>query len=204
MRCSFIPFVFNTEIGQPAPAIQWFIDEDLIPSDDDHYEMDYTDGHAVLHMKNVEVHDEGEYMLVASNEYGSASTSCELTVAGKCLQCSPAYSLCLHRLPVYIIALTVGEGESPSFSDHLKPISVNDGEETTLTVTYAAGPAPGVQWFHNDELIMPSVDFEIVTTDTQSTLVIGDTMPEDAGLYKVVLTNPHGEAVTAEIGRAHV
>lgn len=63
--------------------MQWFIDEDLIPSDDDHYEMDYADGRATLHMKTVDVHDEGEYMLVASNELGSATSSCELNVTGR-------------------------------------------------------------------------------------------------------------------------
>lgn len=45
--------------------------------------MDYADGKATLQMKTVDVHDEGEYMLVATNDFGSASTSCELTVVRK-------------------------------------------------------------------------------------------------------------------------
>lgn len=70
-------------IGAPEPKVEWFIDEDLIPLDDDYYEMSFTDGQATLHMKTVDVHDEGEYMMVATNQLGSASTSCELTIAGR-------------------------------------------------------------------------------------------------------------------------
>lgn len=69
-------------IGTPQPKVEWFIDEDLIPSDDDYYEMTFADGKATLHMKTVDVHDEGEYMVVATNDVGSASTSCELTIKG--------------------------------------------------------------------------------------------------------------------------
>ena len=69
--------------GSPEPTIEWFIDEDLIPADDQYYEMKFTEGHATLYMKTVDVHDEGEYMMVATNEHGSASTSCEITIAGK-------------------------------------------------------------------------------------------------------------------------
>lgn len=66
-----------------------------------------------------------------------------------------------------------------------------------MTVTYTAKPAPNIQWFHNDTLLVPSDDFEIVSDERQSCLVITDTMPEDSGLYKVILTNPHGDAVSA-------
>lgn len=69
--------------GSPTPKVEWFIDEDLIPSDDDYYEMSFVGGRATLHMRTVDVHDEGEYLLVATNNFGSASTSCELTIAGK-------------------------------------------------------------------------------------------------------------------------
>lgn len=64
--------------------MEWFIDEDLIPSDDDYYGMDFADGRATLHMRTVDVHDEGEYMVVATNDFGFTSTSCELTIAGEC------------------------------------------------------------------------------------------------------------------------
>ena len=96
-----------------------------------------------------------------------------------------------------LIFTSAGEGEAPSFTSTLEPIRVMDGEKTTLTVTYNAQPAPNVQWFRNDALLVPSADFEITTDSTTSTLVIVDTMPEDSGLYKVVLTNPHGDAVSA-------
>lgn len=68
--------------GIPQPTIEWYIDEDVIPLDDEYYEMTFCEGRAKLFMKTVDVHDEGEYMVVATNEYGSASSSCELTVIG--------------------------------------------------------------------------------------------------------------------------
>lgn len=204
--------------GSPTPKVEWFIDEDLIPSDDDYYEMTYTDGHARLYMKTVDVHDEGEYLLVATNDYGSASTSCELTIKGKSstiidqtnLQCISILTKILlwfmylellrsfanftHNILIICLA---GEGEAPVFTSMLEPLRIHDGEKTTMTVTYTAKPAPNVQWFRNDALLVPTVDFEIVTDSSTSTLVIEDTMLEDAGLYKVVLTNPHGDAVCA-------
>jgi len=69
-------------IGYPAPTVEWFIDEDQIPEDDDYYQMTVTAGVARLYMALVDVHDEGEYMMVATNEFGSASTTCELTLTG--------------------------------------------------------------------------------------------------------------------------
>ncbi|KAF6030156.1 TTN [Bugula neritina] len=157
--------------GIPQPTIEWYIDEDVIPLDDEYYEMTFCEGRAKLFMKTVDVHDEGEYMVVATNEYGSASSSCELTVIA-------------------------GEGKAPEFSVALEPTQVLDGEKTTLTVIYDAKPTPNVQWFRNDVLLIPSADFAIVTDATKSSLTIEDTMPEDSGLYKVVLTNPHGDAVS--------
>ena len=97
----------------------------------------------------------------------------------------------------YLFYILAGDGEAPSFLNALEPIQLNDGDKTVLTVTFTGKPIPNVQWFHNDSLLVPSVDVNIITEATESRLIIEDTMPEDAGLYKVVLTNPHGDAVSA-------
>lgn len=96
----------------------------------------------------------------------------------------------------HMLLIVAGEGEAPTFTSALEPIQVADGDKTTLTVTFTAKPLPNVQWFHNEALLVPTVDMNIVTDSTQSCLVIEDTMLEDAGLYKVILTNPHGDAVS--------
>lgn len=69
-------------LGIPTPTVQWFIDEDAIPSDDDYYEISYEDGVAKLTMSSIDVNDEGEYMVVATNDFGTASTTCEVVLEG--------------------------------------------------------------------------------------------------------------------------
>lgn len=79
--------------GQPPLEFSWFKDEIALIDSPRIYEE--TDGDwAILHLKNVKVEDEAEYVCIAANEFGGCETSSELLVDGKC-------SIVLHMLLAY-------------------------------------------------------------------------------------------------------
>lgn len=61
-----------------------------------------------------------------------------------------------------------------------------------LPVDFSGQPKPTVQWFLNDQPLSsgPRVSFE--GSDVHSVLTVSDLSPEDAGRYKVKITNKAG------------
>ena len=57
---------------------------------------------------------------------------------------------------------------------------------------------PEISWYHDDKIITENQDFNL-TYNVESgacTLLIAEVFPQDAGEYKCIAVNPHGEAVT--------
>lgn len=67
--------------GNPMPAVTWYCDG--IPINESVFEaITLEDGTCQLIIQETFPEDEGEYQCIATNEYGSASTSCILYVSG--------------------------------------------------------------------------------------------------------------------------
>lgn len=73
----------KAEFNGKAPLeFSWFKDEiALIESPRIHEEVD--GGWAILHLKNVKIEDEAEYVCIAANDAGGCETVAELLVDGK-------------------------------------------------------------------------------------------------------------------------
>jgi len=73
-------------VGCPQTQLKWFVDGAELSSSDE-FTITRRDPVCCLVINEVLAEDEGEYMVTASNEKGTVSTSAYLTVASKSPQC---------------------------------------------------------------------------------------------------------------------
>ena len=70
-------------VGIPRPTVRWILDGEPILETSTTYVTEYhKDGTCVLSIKETLPEDEGEYTLEATNDFGIARTTAELTVIG--------------------------------------------------------------------------------------------------------------------------
>ena len=86
--------------GNPAPTIQWFVDDEVLtPSDD--IEIIYEEGRCLLSIRQMFFDDEGEYWVEATNEFGTATTSSYVTVLRKYTLCIACLTYIIHYKIIY-------------------------------------------------------------------------------------------------------
>lgn len=75
--------ILETKVdGDPMPKVKWFLDGREL-NDRKLFDFVYSpDGDLVLVVKKMVAEDEGEYLCMATNEYGSASSLATLTLSG--------------------------------------------------------------------------------------------------------------------------
>jgi len=86
----------------------------------------------------------------------------------------------------------------PAFSECLLTRSVvTEGEPVSLSVRVSGTPAPTVKWFHRDQQIKSSPDFELLEQDEMHTLNIPEVFKDDAGPIVVMAENYLGRVQSA-------
>lgn len=103
-------------IGDPSPNIVWFKNNEEI-IENERIKIMFEDDIAALVIKNVDVEDEGEYKIMATNNVGSASEIINLLIKA-----------------------------APRFRKNLTDYEGVTGKDITLTVEIEASPKPIVQW----------------------------------------------------------
>lgn len=103
-------------IGDPLPNIVWFKNNEEI-IENERIKIMFEDDIAALVIKNVDVEDEGEYKIMATNNVGSASEIINLLIKA-----------------------------APRFRKNLTDYEGVTGKDITLTVEIEASPKPIVQW----------------------------------------------------------
>ncbi|KAK3082882.1 hypothetical protein FSP39_007872 [Pinctada imbricata] len=88
--------------------------------------------------------------------------------------------------------ITLERREPPVFIKPLRPSRVTEGKPVTLEVQFKGYPPPIISWYRDNFEIHPSHDFQILTTETNSTLYIPEVFPEDTGLFMVKAYNMYG------------
>lgn len=88
----------------------------------------------------------------------------------------------------------VPESKAPVFTKKLQPCRVDEGRGAKFQCTFTGQPTPKITWFRENFPIQPSQDFQIVTTDTTSTLIIREVYVEDSGVFSVKAENRGGSA----------
>lgn len=114
--------------------------------------------------------DEADYQCLAKNDFGVASTECELLVEE--------------------------ENSVPFFKQKAESQTISEGQSVTFSVIVAGNPPPEVDWLKDGEVIEDNERF-VIKEDVEHgkfSLIIEQTAFKDAGTYKCVAFNEAGEA----------
>lgn len=165
--------------ASPQPTCKWLHDGQEVEPDGDRIKVEQQeDGTTSLLIDNVTDEDGGEYLLIATNDSGSASS----------------------RALVTLSPIETGEVEAakPVFVTKLQNQEVQQGSSLGLNVRVRAYPQPELQWTRDDEEIEIDNDHVKLTQneDGSTTLTIDNIQPSDSGEYKVVATNKLGSATS--------
>ena len=157
--------------GLPEPSIEWFKDSEPV-KDDKRIKMRFDGELCTLKILSTELEDEGAYKCVAKNEVGSASCSSELLINEP--------------------------NKKPEFTEKMKPANVTEGEAARFDVRVEGNPLPVVDWFKGKDKLEDEGRYVMMDDEEEGkfTLIIEETVSEDAGTYKCVAANEEGQATT--------
>lgn len=156
--------------GTPPPKIEWYKGNDIVEEGDE-IKVQLADDLCALVIPNVNNVHQGVYRCVATNDYGSTTTTADL--------------------------LVTAPDSPPVFKKELQDVAVSIGNDIRLEVGIRGKPEPTVEWFKNDELIEDQGRNVIVDKDDESEqymLAVEDVTRGDSGSYKCVAKNALGEA----------
>lgn len=163
------PATLKCEIkGEPQPDIEWFRDGKQV-KESNRVRMEFDGKVSSLTFKLSQLEDEGDYKCIAQNELGSASSEAELLVNEA--------------------------GGKLEFTEKLKNVSVESGEEARFDVRVIGTPPPEVDWFKGKKALEDEGRFVMVDDEEEDlfSLIIEDAQPSDSGEYECVAFNESGE-----------
>ena len=155
--------------GVPEPSIEWFRDSEPV-KEDKRIKIRFDGELSSLKILSTELEDEGAYKCVAKNDLGSVSCASELLVNEP--------------------------NKKPEFIEKMKPVNVTEGEPARFDVTVEGNPLPVVDWFKGKDKLNDEGRSVMMANEEAGifTLIVEDTVPEDAGTYKCVAANEEGQA----------
>lgn len=157
--------------GVPEPSIEWFKDNEPV-NEDKRIKMRFDGELSTLKILTTELEDEGSYKCVAKNEFGSAWCASELLINEP--------------------------NKKPEFIEKMKPVDVTEGEAARFDVRVEGNPFPVVDWFKGRDKLEDEGRHVMMEDEEEGrfTLIVEETIPEDAGTYKCVASNEEGQATS--------
>lgn len=154
--------------GVPEPSIEWFRDSEPV-KEDKRIKIRFDGELSTLKILSTDLEDEGAYKCVAKNDLGSVSCDSELLVNEP--------------------------NKKPEFIEKMKPVNVTEGEPARFDVTVEGNPLPVVDWFKGKDKLDDEGRYVMMDDEEAGifTLIVEDTVPEDAGTYKCVAANEEGQ-----------
>lgn len=149
--------------GVPEPKVAWLKDGKKLKT----ARATYINRVATLVVTSTQT-SEGEYICIATNEYGEAKTTCTFEIQQK---------------PV--ISLPDDEINQKRKVD----------EPYVVTATIHGIPKPIVTWYRNGTKIEKSIDIEIITEDNISTIRIMELKRLHSGKYTIEARNKAGTTI---------
>ena len=70
-------------IGNPRPTVTWILDGEPLIESDTYVTKYHDDGTVILTITKTYQEDEGEYIVEATNPFGTVRTTAELTLSGR-------------------------------------------------------------------------------------------------------------------------
>ena len=149
--------------GEPMPDIEWLRDNESL-LDNDRAVLKSKDGVMQLCIKEADVADTGNYILVAKNKLGTVRSSCHVSV-----------------------------NSPPTFAKELQEAKIKAGEDARFDVAITGYPRPDLSWFFNGELLESQERFEVVNENESAFLIMKNCTMEDTGVVKCTASNCVGE-----------
>ncbi|XP_013791227.1 obscurin-like, partial [Limulus polyphemus] len=157
-------------IGDPAPTITWFKDNQEVLSSERIIMLEEPDGTVSLLIENMTPEDAGKYAVVASNPVGKSRSFA-------------------------FVDVTALPKKEPEFLDGLKPVNLPEGQSGRLEVLIKSDTKPEIKWLKNGQEIKPDDQIHIEhKPDGTQALVLDKVKPEDTGIYSILAANHHGES----------
>ncbi|VDM36482.1 unnamed protein product [Toxocara canis] len=170
--------------GDPRPSIKWFKDGERVYAYGNCQLIERDDGTCELILESAGRFDGGGYRCVAENEYGSARTTCEVTVQLK------------EKKPIRIED-ELKEGKAPGFSVPLMMKRVKQGEAAVLECVPYGKPFPAIKWLKDGIEISEDSNLKIGSAeDGTQRITIKQAEFCSEGYYRCVATNEYGTAST--------
>uniref|UniRef100_A0A7E4UT28 Muscle M-line assembly protein unc-89 n=1 Tax=Panagrellus redivivus TaxID=6233 RepID=A0A7E4UT28_PANRE len=170
--------------GDPKPSIKWYKDGERVYAYGRCQLKELPDGTCELSVDAASRSDGGMYRCVADNDYGSARTTCEVTVQLKDRVKKPLDD-------------QVTEGNAPGFSIPLTLKRARAGETVVFECLPYGKPFPTIKWLKDGLELAPSdkIVIEALPDGTQR-LTVADVDFLSEGYYRCVATNEYGTAST--------
>ncbi|XP_019884311.1 titin isoform X6 [Camponotus floridanus] len=169
--------------GEPIPELSWA--HDGKPIEETKYHRIQTDGaRTSLVITEAFLKDAGCYTVIAKNEVGEATASCIVSVKGRLL----------HETSESDIICSDTELIIPKIQLPLQDLKIQEGRSARLDCVIIGQPEPEVIWYHDEQPVKESSDFQLLFQGDRCSLVIHEAFLDDAGVYKVVAINTGGEA----------
>ncbi|XP_076384943.1 uncharacterized protein LOC117223969 isoform X3 [Megalopta genalis] len=169
--------------GNPLPTFTWYHDGRPV-EETMNIKIQTDGGQASLIVAEAFAKDAGCYTVTARNDAGEATVSCNVSVKGRLPQeTSDSELACSDMEPVV-----------PKIQMPLKDLRAQEGRSVRLDCVIVGQPEPEVIWYHDDQPVKESADFQLLFQGDKCSLVIHEAFLDDAGVYKVVAINSGGEA----------
>lgn len=156
-------------IGSPEISIEWHKDDARVRQTT-RVRTEFDGRVCRLILLRAELDDEADYMCIAKNDFGMATTECELLIEED--HCAPL------------------------FKKKLESQTIKVGQAVTFSVLVTGSPPPEVDWFKNGAGINDNEGY-VIKEDVDHgkfSLTVVRATCEDAGTYRCVAFNEVGEA----------
>ncbi|KJH44301.1 immunoglobulin I-set domain protein [Dictyocaulus viviparus] len=166
-------------------TIKWFKDGERVFPYGRLNLVETADGVCELIVDSSIRQDAGGYRCVAENQYGSARTTCDVTVIQK------------ERKPATDFDASLKEGKAPGFTVPLTVRRAKPGDNVTFECVPYGNPFPQIKWLKDGMELLSSekITFESLQDETQR-LHLTDVNFFNEGYYRCVATNEYGTAST--------
>lgn len=128
------------------------------------------------------LNDAGEYSVVASNEFGTTVSTCNVSVKGRIPNETSDSEFASDIEPI-----------KPSVHMPLRDATVTETKSVRLDCIIVGQPEPEVIWYHNGQPVKESADVRLQFHGDRCSLLIHGALVEDGGDYRVVALNSAGE-----------
>lgn len=168
-----------TVIADPSPDITWMKNGTKLPTSNRRIAaVNFDYGLCSLEIYNVKHEDTGEYLCLAVNPYGQATTCAYLRVAG-------------YREP---------SPREPKFDSCPSDVTVNSNGTAVFVWKFSGFPAPAVKVLKDSKPLRTDLRREVlVSRDGTCRVTVQDVDSSDAGVYACIAENDSGTAVSTSL-----